>query len=227
MKCSWCGKEFTVLYPDMWRYKANKKWFCTWKCLRADEKGDKEMPRMKKDGTPAKKPGPKSEREKYLARQKEEERKESSLERDRMVMEQLERKEKEEERLRNEMMGKPINLSGRFKPIDAMRQLEEKAQPMTTEDLEMAAAALINQDVPLTAEERSEKYPMIPTRIDTKAGTWEMFGEYKGDETLVGYTMRYDHGATPFKDSLRIVMTVEEWQKVCEQLDEVLRMMKL
>ena len=219
MICSQCGKEFTVLYPDMWRYRVKSKWFCTWKCLRADEKGDKEMPRMKKDGTPAKKPGP---QKKNLLEDMP-----MNLERDRMVMDQLERKEKEEERLRNEMMGKPINLSGRFKPIDALRQLEEKAQAMTTEDLELAAAALINQDVPLTAEERSEKYPMIPTRIDTKAGVWEMFGEYKGDETLVGYTMRYDHGATPFKDSLRIVMTVEEWQKVCEQLDEVLRMMKL
>ena len=64
MICSQCGKEFTVLYPDMWRYRVKSKWFCTWKCLRADEKGDKEMPRMKKDGTPAKKPGPRSEREK-------------------------------------------------------------------------------------------------------------------------------------------------------------------
>ena len=116
MICSQCGKEFTVLYPDMWRYRVKSKWFCTWKCLRADEKGDKEMPRMKKDGTPAKKPGP---QKKNLL-----ENIPMNLERDRMVMEQLERKEKEEERL-------------------------------------------------------------------------------------------------------RIVMTVEEWQKVCEQLDEVLRMMKL
>ena len=125
------------------------------------------------------------------------------------------------------MKEKPINKSGRFKPIDALRQLEEKVHPMTTEELEMAAAALINEDVPMTAEERSEKYPMIPTRIDTKNGAWEMFGTYKGDNTLLGYTMRYENGATPFNDSNRIIMTVEEWQTVCEQLDEVLRMMKL
>jgi len=39
--------------------------------------------------------------------------------------------------------------------------------------------------------------------------------------------MKYDNGATPFRDSLRIVMTVEEWQTVCEQLDKVICMMKL
>ena len=49
MICRCCGKEFTVLYPDLWAYRVGKKWYCTWKCLRADEKGDKEMPRMKKD----------------------------------------------------------------------------------------------------------------------------------------------------------------------------------
>jgi len=179
------------------------------------------MPRMKKDGTPAKKPGPRKTRESLLEKMP------VNLDRDRMVLEQLERKDKEEERIRQEMIGKPINLSGRFKPIDALRQLEEKVHPMTTEELETAAAALINQDVPMTAEERSEKYPMIPTRINTKAGAWEMFGEYKGDNTLLGYTLKYDNGATPFRDSMRIVMTVEEWQTVCEQLDEVQRMMKL
>lgn len=97
----------------------------------------------------------------------------------------------------------------------------------TLDKLEAEVADVINDDVPMTAEERSEKYPMIPTRIDTKAGAWEVFGKYKGDNTLLGYTMKYDNGATPFRDSLRIVMTVEEWQTVCEQLDEVQRMMKL
>lgn len=60
MICNQCGKEFDVLYPDLWRYKRWNKWFCSWHCLRADEKGEEPMAtRLKKDGTPAKKPGPK------------------------------------------------------------------------------------------------------------------------------------------------------------------------
>lgn len=57
--CSQCGKDFEILYPDLWRYKTWNKTFCSWHCLRADErKEDNEMARLKKDGTPAKKPGP-------------------------------------------------------------------------------------------------------------------------------------------------------------------------
>ena len=63
MICSQCGKEFCAMYPDLWRYKKWNKWFCSWHCLRADEKGEEDnmtsTTRMKKDGTPAKKPGPK------------------------------------------------------------------------------------------------------------------------------------------------------------------------
>ena len=60
MICHQCGKEFDVLYPDLWRYKRGNKWFFSWHCLRADEKGEESMAtRLKKDGTPAKKPGPK------------------------------------------------------------------------------------------------------------------------------------------------------------------------
>ncbi len=59
--CSQCGKDFEILYPDLWRYKTGNKLFCSWHCLRADErKEDNEMARLKKDGTPAKKPGPKT-----------------------------------------------------------------------------------------------------------------------------------------------------------------------
>lgn len=57
--CSQCGKDFSMLYPHLWRYKTGNKLFCSWHCLRADErKEDNEMARLKKDGTPAKKPGP-------------------------------------------------------------------------------------------------------------------------------------------------------------------------
>ena len=44
-KCRVCGKIFTVLYPDRWAYKTRegergpvKYWFCSWHCLREDEK---------------------------------------------------------------------------------------------------------------------------------------------------------------------------------------------
>ena len=57
--CSQCGKDFSMLYPHLWRYKTGNKLFCSWHCLRADErKEEDEMARLKKDGTPWGKPGP-------------------------------------------------------------------------------------------------------------------------------------------------------------------------
>ena len=44
-KCPVCGKEFDVLWPDLWRYKRNGgtanywKYFCSWGCLRKYDKG--------------------------------------------------------------------------------------------------------------------------------------------------------------------------------------------
>ena len=58
-RCSECGKHFDILYPDLWAYKTGSKIFCSWHCLRADErKEENEMARLKKDGTPWGKPGP-------------------------------------------------------------------------------------------------------------------------------------------------------------------------
>lgn len=37
-KCAECGKEFVVLYQDIWAYKRGEKWLCSWKCLRAYDK---------------------------------------------------------------------------------------------------------------------------------------------------------------------------------------------
>ena len=64
-KCAQCGKRTVVLYPDLWVYKrGNKfgyKYLCSWSCLREydKEKGVEDMSftQVKKDGTPAKKPG--------------------------------------------------------------------------------------------------------------------------------------------------------------------------
>lgn len=76
--CAICGKEIDILYPDLWRYKRGdpvhvKVWLCSWKCLRTYDDPEKrkeaeEMARMKKDGTPAAKPGrkPKEERPRVI-----------------------------------------------------------------------------------------------------------------------------------------------------------------
>lgn len=37
-KCPVCGKLFDVLWPNMWAYKRNSLFICSWKCIRADEK---------------------------------------------------------------------------------------------------------------------------------------------------------------------------------------------
>ena len=51
-KCPICGKEFAVLYPNRWAYKRARTssqftYFCSWKCLRANEKR-KDYGKMKK-----------------------------------------------------------------------------------------------------------------------------------------------------------------------------------
>ena len=61
--CPVCGKAFDVLWPHLWKYKNGNSFICTWKCLRKIEKEAEEMEKMKKDGTPAKKPGPKPKKE--------------------------------------------------------------------------------------------------------------------------------------------------------------------
>ena len=60
--CPVCGKAFDVLWPQLWRYKRGQLYLCSWKHLRLfDEKGSEAMyTKVKKDGTPAKKCGPKA-----------------------------------------------------------------------------------------------------------------------------------------------------------------------
>ena len=61
-QCAVCRKKFDVLWPELWTYKRGARYLCSWKCLRLfDEKGSEEMyTKVKKDGTPAKKPGKKT-----------------------------------------------------------------------------------------------------------------------------------------------------------------------
>jgi hypothetical protein len=42
--CPICGKAFDVLYPDIWRYKRNNRFLCSWKCIRLfDGKEEKQV----------------------------------------------------------------------------------------------------------------------------------------------------------------------------------------
>lgn len=55
-RCVFCREEFEVLYPELWAYRlpGSNSFFCSWRCLRADEKRgrDKKMSGMKKMITP-------------------------------------------------------------------------------------------------------------------------------------------------------------------------------
>jgi len=118
-------------------------------------------------------------------------------ERDQLVYEQLKRKDEEEEKLRQEMMGRTIHF-----PKD---------------------------DTPLTAEEREEKHRMIPTRIATKTGTWEIIGDYRGDETIVRFTAKNEHeDAGPHNiTAYRIVLTVKEWFSLNDEMERAMTLMVL
>ena len=69
--CAVCGKEFEVLWPDLWRYRDGeggniRKWFCRYNCMMAYKRGkeaEKMYKKTKSDGTPAKKPGPRKQKQ--------------------------------------------------------------------------------------------------------------------------------------------------------------------
>ena len=50
--CYQCGKEFYVMYQDLWRYKRGNlnggRWFCSWKCLRAYERTPDTEPKKRR-----------------------------------------------------------------------------------------------------------------------------------------------------------------------------------
>ena len=68
-KCRVCGKKFDVIYPELWRYKdakdtrVAKKWYCSWKCLREDEKREEQKRREQKMARPRKITQPAEEKE--------------------------------------------------------------------------------------------------------------------------------------------------------------------
>ena len=57
-KCQLCGKPVSVLEPSRWGYKVKEKngwiYYCSWKCLRADEKRIEQAEQKKKEARKAK-----------------------------------------------------------------------------------------------------------------------------------------------------------------------------
>ena len=41
-KCPLCGKVFDVLWPNLWRFRRDRRYLCSWGCMRAldDQKGE-------------------------------------------------------------------------------------------------------------------------------------------------------------------------------------------
>lgn len=47
--CPICGITFDVLYPDLWRYKRNHRFYCTYSCLKLSDEGVKDMAKITKE----------------------------------------------------------------------------------------------------------------------------------------------------------------------------------
>ena len=41
-RCPVCGKKFDVLWPELWRYKREKRFLCSWSCLRKYDRKEAE-----------------------------------------------------------------------------------------------------------------------------------------------------------------------------------------
>lgn len=49
MKCPVCGKQFTVLWPDLWRYKRGRHYLCGYGCMRMIDRGETIMDKFTKE----------------------------------------------------------------------------------------------------------------------------------------------------------------------------------
>ena len=49
MKCPVCGKKFDVLWPNQWAYKDEKRFLCSYGCLRRMERGETDMEKFTKE----------------------------------------------------------------------------------------------------------------------------------------------------------------------------------
>ena len=164
--CAECGKEFDVLWPELWRYKRGygtqlNTYLCSWGCLRKyDEKrGDKEAmgdcTRVKKDGSPAMKPGPKKRKEViekdidkvYAAEQK------AVVEMAETLPEEARIRAEEPERIIEETPLEPASLKSRV--LKANWKLEDRHVFLSGPDLCMNSIALTEKEwIALTYEIR-------------------------------------------------------------------------
>ena len=49
MKCPVCGKVFDVLYPQLWRYRRDGRYICSFSCVRLIDKGETKMEKFTKE----------------------------------------------------------------------------------------------------------------------------------------------------------------------------------
>lgn len=49
MKCPVCGKVFDVLYPNLWRYRRDGRYICSFSCVRLIDKGETKMEKFTKE----------------------------------------------------------------------------------------------------------------------------------------------------------------------------------
>ena len=135
-KCRTCGKRFDVLWPNKWAYKKHwdgksaKEYYCSWSCLRKDEKGETNMARPRKNTTPAE--------------EKKEERPVVELVYDESALEEY-RREQEEKKTQKALENMPLEVAAVFsrvldkhtyKKIDGGMALTGKTTTLvlTTED---------------------------------------------------------------------------------------------
>ena len=137
---------------------------------------------------------------------------------DKKILKQILDDEKEAKRLEQELQG-----------LKAEAEAEKQRQEMIGKPIQWREKLkLSNEDVPMTEEERAEKWPMIPTRVETKNGTWEIVDGYKGIETLVGFRSKTAHEIGPLGErAYAIVLTVSEWDALHDEMDQAMNMMKL
>lgn len=136
--CPVCGKAFWCDWPKQWVFKRDNKFLCSWGCLRKYDRKEADgmsYTKTKKDGQPAKKPGPKPKTEPAVELvydpsieeeyRREQEEKAERIERGRRIAEGLDRAD----RMRQEMIDgvEPLPVAAvysrtidgaRFKKID-------------------------------------------------------------------------------------------------------------
>ena len=131
---------------------------------------------------------------------------------DKKILKQILDDEKEAKRLEKELLG-----------LKAEAEAEKQRQEMIGNQIQWRGIHKLINDELLTATERAEKFPIIPTRLETKIGTWEIVDGYNKKDTLVGFRAKTKHEFGPLGErSPSIVLTVEEWYKLYDELEPIM-----